>query len=155
MVGLCKTKDVKDCTNECTPCQNTCYYNMELHRSGSPCNDQSKYWCIRLFCFISFNFVIINETNIELVITLFFLKQFSTWQRMINHSIARTIQHAFQICWTRPKIRTALNIWSTRSNREKRTYHQLKPKWKAQVCLLWKLKAPTDLLKRLILIEIQ
>ena len=38
--GLCKTKDAKDCTNECTRCQNSCFYNMELHRSGSPCNDE-------------------------------------------------------------------------------------------------------------------
>ena len=38
--GLCKTKDAKECTNECTLCQDTCFYNMELHRSASPCNDR-------------------------------------------------------------------------------------------------------------------
>jgi len=40
--GLCKNKDAKECTNECTLCQDTCFYNMELHRSGSPCNDQDE-----------------------------------------------------------------------------------------------------------------
>ena len=36
--GLCKTKAIDECTNECTRCQNECLYNMELHRSGSACN---------------------------------------------------------------------------------------------------------------------
>ena len=38
--GLCKTKSIDECTNECTRCQNECLYNMELHRSGSACNVQ-------------------------------------------------------------------------------------------------------------------
>ena len=40
--GLCKTKAIDECTNECTRCQNECLYNMELHRSGSACNVKGK-----------------------------------------------------------------------------------------------------------------
>ena len=40
--GLCKTKAIDECTNECTRCQNECLYNMELHRSGSACNKKGE-----------------------------------------------------------------------------------------------------------------
>lgn len=38
--GHCQAKDANECTNECTRCQNACLYNIELHRSGSPCSTQ-------------------------------------------------------------------------------------------------------------------
>ena len=48
--GLCKTKAIDECTNECTRCQNECLYNMELHRSGSACNVKGRKVKIHAEC---------------------------------------------------------------------------------------------------------
>ena len=40
--GLCKSKNTDECTGECIRCNQACMYQIELHRSGSPCHTDGK-----------------------------------------------------------------------------------------------------------------
>ena len=35
---LCKSKSISECTGECVRCNQVCMYQLELHRSGTPCH---------------------------------------------------------------------------------------------------------------------
>ena len=40
--GQCKTKTPDQCSGECIRCDQSCMYQFELHRPGSPCHTDGK-----------------------------------------------------------------------------------------------------------------